>query len=76
MPDLIIRSHQRSDELVLAPDVTDYWRATVELDGLRAAVRFYEPELGSLPAYFATRLRHGADGTESGRGSRLRVTAG
>jgi Family of unknown function (DUF6228) len=53
MPDLIVRSNRRSDELALAPDVNDYWRATVEFDGLRATVRFYEPEMGSLPAYFA-----------------------
>ena len=69
MPDLIIRSNGRSDELVLTPDERDYWRATVTFDGLSATRRFYEPNMGELPAYFVTLAKawRGWDGEQAWR---------
>jgi Family of unknown function (DUF6228) len=52
-----VRSNRGSDALSIVADSHDYWRAIIACGDLNSVVRFYEPELSSLRAYFAELAR-------------------
>ena len=48
-----VRSNRGSDALSIVAESHEYWRASIACGNLNSVVRFYEPELSSLGAYFA-----------------------